>query len=93
MRWSLAVSGLSSGVGPMGSRVETGPVAPVAQVPPAQQRQALVALDVLPYYRPLWSAGSLQGVADGLDPDETVAEHEGVDGVLDAVAAALGAPL
>src|SRR5919106_4752595 len=39
------------------------------------------------------SAGWLQGVADGLDPNEAVAEHEGVDGVLDAVAAALGAPL
>jgi hypothetical protein len=47
----------------------------------------LVELDVLPYRRPLWSAGRLEGVADGLDPDEAVAEHEGVDGVLDAVAA------
>src|SRR5215218_1971857 len=41
----------------------------------------------------LSSAGRLQGVADGLDSDEAVAEDEGVDGVLDAVAAALGAPL
>src|SRR5206468_5665594 len=39
------------------------------------------------------SASRLQGVADGLDPDEAVAEDEGVDGVLDPVAAALGPPL
>src|ERR687897_3430121 len=42
---------------------------------------------------PLLSESGLHGVADGLDPDEAVAEHEGVDAVLDTVAAALGAPL
>jgi hypothetical protein len=50
-------------------------------------------LDVVPHRCPLSSAGRLQGVADGLHPDQAVAEHEGVDAVLDAVAATLGAPL
>src|SRR4029450_3326760 len=92
VRWSLAVSGLSARVGSRALQGGNRAGRPVAQVPPARQGYALVELDVLPYRRPLWSAGRLEGVADGRDPDEAVAEHEGVDGVLDAVAAALGAP-
>jgi hypothetical protein len=66
---------------------------PVWQVQPAAQGHAFgVELDVLPHRDPP-SASGLQGVADGLDPDEAVAEDEGVDGVLDAVAATLGVPL
>src|SRR5215211_8151179 len=38
-------------------------------------------------------AGRSQGGADGLDPDQAIAEDKGVDAVLDPVAAALGAPL
>ena len=59
---------------------------PVWQVQPAPQGHTLgVELDILSHGTSLPSAGRLQGVADGLHPDEAVAEHEGVDGVLDAV--------
>ena len=67
---------------------------PVRPVEPAPQRHTFgVELDVLSHRHPVLSGSGLQGVADGQDPDEAVAEDEGVDAVLDPVAAALGAPL